>query len=460
MGLGMSMTMPTYLTAFPNARTSIFAYLKLDGRAVEAMVSYLDTQVGVQERAGRDFWPQVALETGRLTMAEFRRELARPDSLTASNVRLLAANIARYRDLGKWFFIRPFCEMNDGTLENPWEFANPNFTNTPADYAAAWKLLRDVFDDEGATNAIFIFSPLAAHSVHHEREVLATLNLIPSGYIDAYGLNVYSRPMTAYGGTSHEPIPFATLAQPWIDLLARSRHRGIPLAVPEMGVSNQAADGQRAAWLRAAFRFARAHNFVLVTYFNYPHPYWQIDEGTQAHEALREGFDGGPPVVPHIVALAPPDDKPARRTLPLIDAPVLTDYRLLDVSQAKEACGIGDGLAVIIEPGQLPAGKLPYARIDRVEGHQLIPVADREGLNQVRYGGEGGVEIVKSAWFKLTRMQDGRIALIWERSEDGGPQPGDYEIRYYVSGSRLASGVLPRELGRVQRLHCEATAEP
>jgi hypothetical protein len=456
-GLGMSMTMPSYLTAFPNARTSIFAYLKLDGRDVEAMVGYLDAQVAAQEQAGREFWPQVALETGRLSMAQFRRELARPDSLVDRNVRLLAANIARYRERKKWFFIRAFCEMNDGTLENPWEFANPKVTNTPADYAAAWKLLHDVFDAEGATNAIFVFSPLAAHSVHHEKEVLETLNLIPPGYIDAYGLNVYSRPLSAYGGTtkSKEPIPFATLAQPWLDLLARSKHRGIPLAVPEMGVSNQAGDTQRAAWLRAAFQFTHAHNFVLVTYFNYAHPYWQIDEGTQAGDALRAGIDAGPAVVPHSVAVTPPDDRARRRPPTLSAAPDLTDYRILNVLLTKEVCTMGEGLAVIVDPGDLPAGKLPYARIDRVVGRKLIPVADPEGLNLIRYGGEGGDEIIKSAWFKQTRLPDGRIVLIWERSEDGGPVPGEYEIRFYLSSSRLASGVQPRELGGMQRLHCD-----
>jgi hypothetical protein len=521
-GVGMSMTMPDYLAAFPNARTSIFAYLKLDTPEVEAMVSYLDIQVEAQQQAGRDFWPQIALETGHLTLSRFRHELAQPDSLVARNVRLLAANVARYRDSKKWFFIRPFCEMNDGTLENPWEFANPNVTNTPADFAAAWKLLRETFAAEGASNAIFIFSPLAAHHVHHEKEVLTALNLIPPGYIDAYGPNVYSRPLTAYGGASPEPIPFATLAQPWLDLLARSRHRGIPLAVPEMGVSRQASDARRASWLRSAFRFARAHNFVLMTYFNYTHPYWQIDETSQAGATLRACMSEEPPVASHPVAtpaaaatgasrkksetvalagrhiaippvavtehrapsvaanerhspsvaatrqvpppaaepqhVPPPIPATERRPPPVDDAPDLKEYRTLDPQLREEICATGDGLVVVIDPDQLPGGMLPFIRIDRIVGRKLKPVEDRAGLHLVVYGGDGGEEVVESSWFKLRRLPDHRIALIWERSKEGGPEPGDYLLRYYVSGSRLASGVQPNDLTTVQRLHCDDTA--
>ena len=49
-------------------------------------------------------------------------------------------------------------------------------------------------------NAVFVFSPLAAHGVQRDAEVLATLNAIPPGYIDAFGLNVYSRPMSTLAG--------------------------------------------------------------------------------------------------------------------------------------------------------------------------------------------------------------------------------------------------------------------
>jgi hypothetical protein len=224
-------------------------------------------------------------------LAEFVKELGRPGSRVYENVRSLARTVAEYRDQGKWFFLRPFCEMNDATQGATWEFGHRRFHNTAADLAAAWRRLRDVFDEEGASNALFIFSPLVAHGVHREAETLTALNLIPAGYIDAFGLNVYSRPMTAYGGSSADPISFESLAAPWLRLLEGSKHRGVPLAVPEMGVSNQATDSARAAWIRRAFQFARDHSFILVTYFNYRHRYWQINPGTLAGDALKSEID-------------------------------------------------------------------------------------------------------------------------------------------------------------------------
>lgn len=288
-GVGNLMHMTDYLRENPGSRTSILMYIKMDSEEASGVIPSLRTHAAMQEAAGRDFWPQLPLETRGLSLKAFREELARPGSQVEQSVRTLAREIARYRDRNKWYFIRPFCEMNDGTEENPWEFANPYNHNTPADLADAWKLLRETFDQEGATNALFVFSPLAAHSVHGEKEVLEALNLIPAGDIDAFGLNVYARPMTAYrnGKGSREPIPFAQLAQPWLDVLAHSKHRGIPVGVPEMGVSNQASDADRAQWLNDAFRFARAHHFVMMTYFNYPHRYWQIDPQTLAGDALQ-----------------------------------------------------------------------------------------------------------------------------------------------------------------------------
>lgn len=285
-GVAQPMHMADFLKSHPGSRTAILSYFKLDSTEVNGVVGALRSQAAVQEQMRHDFWPQIALETYGLSLSAFRQELSHPGSPVDWNVRTLAREIARYRNQSKWVFIRPFSEMNDATEDTPWEFGCREHSNTPEDFAAAWKLLRDVFDEEGATNAIFIFSPLAAHSVHREKDVLAALNKIPVGYIDAFGMNVYSRPMSAFGGSSHVPIPFSQLVAPWLNVLASSRHRGIPLAVSEMGVSKQASDTQRAAWLRQAFAFAKKHHFVMLTYFNFAHPYWQVDEQTEAGDAL------------------------------------------------------------------------------------------------------------------------------------------------------------------------------
>jgi hypothetical protein len=290
-GMACVMHMADYLSAYRSSRTAIFAYLAMDSPDCLSLIHHLRSQSQIQDEMGRQFWPQLCLETRSLGLAEFSRDIARESSLTYKNVHALARTLAAYRDQGKWFFIRPFCEMNDATQTATWEFGQRRYRNTPADFALAWKRLRDAFDEEGASNALFIFSPLAAYGVHRESETLAALNMIPAGYIDAFGLNVYSRPMACYGGTSREPVSFEQLVLPWLRLLDASNQRGVPLAIPEMGVSNQATDSARAAWLRKAFKFARAHNFVLITYFNYHHRYWQIDPDTLAGRTLKDEIE-------------------------------------------------------------------------------------------------------------------------------------------------------------------------
>lgn len=287
-GVGADMHFEDYMRLNPGSHTAILSYVRIDTEEVAELVQHIRINIATQTRLKREFWPQIALETRDLSLSEFTKQLSTHGSRIDINVRRLAAEIAKYRSRNKYFFLRPFSEMNDGTDANPWEFANKTHKNNGTDLATAWKLLHDVFDQEGATNAIFIFSPLAANRVHNEQEVMVALDKIPVGYIDAFGLNVYSRPKSAYGGTSPEPFSFAELVQPWLKLAQTSRHRGIPLAVAEMGVSNQASDPLRAKWLREAFSFARAHGYVMLTYFNYPHPYWTILPNTEAGTTLKE----------------------------------------------------------------------------------------------------------------------------------------------------------------------------
>ena len=290
-GMGKLLHITDYLRDYPGSRTAILSYFKMDSMDANDLIRDLRIQVAIEAKSGREFFPQIALETEHLSLSAFTRELSRSGSPLERNARLLASEVARYRDRNKWFFIRPFSEMNDATLNTPWEFGNARYHNTPADLAAAWMLLRRVFDEEGATNALFIFSPLAANGVHRQAEVLDALNRIPVGGIDAFSMNLYSRPRSAYGGNGAEPIPFAELAHIWMNVLAHSRHKNIPLAIAEMGISSQASDAQRAKWLREAFQFGRNHHFVMMTYFNFPHRYWEIHPDTQAGRTLKEEID-------------------------------------------------------------------------------------------------------------------------------------------------------------------------
>lgn len=285
-GVGQIMHMADFLGAYPGCSTAILSYMKIDGDDAVSIAHTIDLNAAVQQHMGRDFWPQIAIETRRLTLPQLCKQLRDPDSDASVNARIVAAEIARYAPEGKWFFIRPFSEMNDASPDAPWEMGRKNRGNTPQAYASAWILLRRIFDRAGATNAIFVFSVLAGYQVHRENLALKALNLIPRGDIDAFGVNLYSRPLSVHGGGRARPIPFGNLARPWIHVLKKSRQHGIPLAVCEMGVSSQASDSQRAAWLRNAFTFTRKFGFVMVTYFNFPARLWQVHYSTRAGSVL------------------------------------------------------------------------------------------------------------------------------------------------------------------------------
>jgi hypothetical protein len=326
-GLGMDMSMGEFLKNYPSCRTAIIAYIPIDSTAATGVVNTLEIQHRVQKQMAREFWPQIAIETDHMTLAEFRRQLDTRGSDLDYNVRQLAKGVARYRDASKWVFIRPFSEMNDGS--SPWQFATEGCNNSPGDFAAAWNRLHEVFDEEGATNALFVFSPLAAQTVHHESDVLAALNRIPKGYIDAFGLNVYSRPANAYGRGSSEPYSFGNLVEPWLSVLAKSTHRGIPAVVCEMGISNQATTEQRSKWIHDAFKYARSHGFKMATYFNFKHVKrldWVIGDGTVEEVALRSELDAGDAGHPLEVADATPSparkDPPPALPKPVAPAPI------------------------------------------------------------------------------------------------------------------------------------------
>src|SRR5579871_573286 len=79
-GMGKVMHMADFLKEYPGSRTAILAYVNLDSQDVDALVANLRINADTQERQGRDFWPQIALETGKLSLSAFTRELLRPGS--------------------------------------------------------------------------------------------------------------------------------------------------------------------------------------------------------------------------------------------------------------------------------------------------------------------------------------------------------------------------------------------
>ena len=286
------------------------AYPKMDDSAsIDEFLQNLKDQTGpMKDRP--DIVPQIALESKSMGLRELDRELSNPKSETQMNVRRLARALAEHPE--RQFNLRPLSELNDGA--GAWQYENPlKKGNDPKTYSAVWLKLRSLFDQEGAKNARFIFDVVAGHfskrtssqESSSERRIHETLNLIPAGAIDAFGMNVYTRPRLsavythAEHGKPSDFIPFGELASPWMKMLRQTHHNGIPFAAPEVGVSDGVTKDKmsvtasaRAAWLKDAFQFAKKNDFKTFVYFNDPggRAGWQIPaDQNEADKVLSQG---------------------------------------------------------------------------------------------------------------------------------------------------------------------------
>ena len=267
--------------------TTFLSYGGMDSTTLDATMYNLGNQAEIMARNGRDLAPQIALEINNTNLSEFIRDIQDPDSEVHARVQALGRQV---KDWGKRVYIRPFSEMNDGSEGATWELGNRSRgTNTPAQLAKAWVLLHDVMDQEGATNALYTFAPLAARRVGRRAEMAETLNLIPRGYIDAFGLNVYTRPLSHYGENSERYVSFSELVQPWLAIQENSPHRGLPRMVPEMACSTQGSETERARWIKEAFQYGKEHGFKAMTYFNATAK-WSLPEGGLGEQALKDSI--------------------------------------------------------------------------------------------------------------------------------------------------------------------------
>ncbi len=278
--------MQTLLDANPRNSTFL-SYGGMDSTTLDSTMANLRNQSEIMARNNRDLAPQIALEINHTNLSEFIRDIQDPDSEVRARVQALGRQV---KDWGKRIYIRPFSEMNDGSEGATWELGNRSRgSNTAAQLAKAWVLLHDVLDQEGATNALYTFAPLAARSVGRRAEMAETLRQIPRGYIDAFGLNVYTRPLRHYGENSDRYVPFSELVQPWLAIQENSPHRGLPRMVPEMACSTQGSEAERARWIREAFQYGKEHSFKSMTYFNASEK-WSLPEGGLGEQALKDSI--------------------------------------------------------------------------------------------------------------------------------------------------------------------------
>jgi hypothetical protein len=151
-------------------------------------------------------------------------------------IRGFARDAVRY---GHPFLLRPGHEPT-----NAWYGWAPEHGNTAPDYRAFWSRVRRIFDEEGARNALFVWTPfgLADHAWFPGEE-----------QVDWIGFDIFN-----YGGMSEQGI--------WLDFYSLTKlfydaYRGLdrPMLVAETATTS--VGGHKPDWVRDMFHSLSRRNF-------------------------------------------------------------------------------------------------------------------------------------------------------------------------------------------------------
>jgi cellulose synthase (UDP-forming) len=179
-------------------------------------------------------------------------------------VRSFAREAARY---GEPFLLRPAHEPT-----NAWYGWAPEHGNSPEDYRAFWSHVHQIFREEGARNALFVWNPYG----------LSDHAWFPgASRVDWIGLDLFN-----YGGLSAQGtwLDFYTLAK-----LSYDAYRGLgrPMLVAEAGTSS--AGGSKHDWIRDMFHTLARGNFPLIrALVLFDQPSGQTTSGLPVNWSLAE----------------------------------------------------------------------------------------------------------------------------------------------------------------------------
>jgi len=187
-----------------------------------------------------------------------------------SHVRRWAAGAAAW---GQPLFLRFAPEMN-GTW-NPWS-AGVN-GNSAHEFVRAWRHVHDLFEQAGASNVIWVWSP---NVVMPGSPPLAAL--YPGDrYVDWIGIDGYN------WGTTRARSRWQSFAQVFGPTLREVRQlTSKPLMLSEVGSAE--AGGSKAAWITDFFRQLRRNPDILAfAWFNYDKEAdWRVDSSPASRQAF------------------------------------------------------------------------------------------------------------------------------------------------------------------------------
>lgn len=188
-------------------------------------------------------------------------------------IRQWAKDAAAY---GKPIYLRFDHEMNGDWY--PW---SPGVNgNTSAQYVAAWKHAHDIFEQEGATNVRWVWSPNVANG----RSTPFSEVYPGDAYVDWVALDGYN------WGTTESWSSWTSLANvfgPSYDALTRMTNK--PIMIAEVGSAE--AGGNKAAWIRQGFQEipSRLPRVRAVVYFDLDKETdWRVNSSTATLAAFKE----------------------------------------------------------------------------------------------------------------------------------------------------------------------------
>ncbi len=239
--------------------------------------------------AARDSVPEITWEPWD---HELGRNLPQPDySLRGiadgEHDEYIRRNAETVRDFGDPVMIRFAQEMNTPGTGYPW--AQPD-ENSAEDYVAAWRHIHDIFEEAGATNAEWVWSPLAS---------IITEDYYPGyDYVDVVGLSGFNggSALPWNGWRSFDRIFGRTLPQ------VKETAPGKPVQISE--VSTAVGAGTKEKWVESMFRTIEKHPEIesLVWFNASKETDWRIQTSEGAMRAFAKAMEnpryGGLPNVP------------------------------------------------------------------------------------------------------------------------------------------------------------------
>jgi hypothetical protein len=181
-------------------------------------------------------------------------------------------------EYGDPVILRPMHEMNGGWY--PWG-AGVN-GNQPGEFVEAWRHIRAVFDEVGASNVTWEWAPNQLFEGTAELEPLFP----GDDLVDRIGISAYN------WGDEYEQYhrwrDFPELMGPTVEAIRGFTDASIGVAE----TASSSVGGDKAAWLDEMFTHALAEGYAFLSYFNLDtHRDWSVDGESDYRKAFVEGFE-------------------------------------------------------------------------------------------------------------------------------------------------------------------------